>query len=80
MHKMPSYRISGDASRTYGYIVAYESKVEAAGAHVASRHIAVGLAGYAPFMPNHGHPALMPDVCGPDGPARCACLQQDRLR
>ena len=42
---------------------------------MASRRIAVGLAGYAPcFMPNHGHPALIPGACGLDGPARCAAL------
>ena len=40
----------------------------------ASRRTAVGLAGCAPrFVPNRGHPALIPDASGPLGPARCAC-------
>lgn len=41
---------------------------------VASRRTAVGFAGCAPrFVPNRGHPALIPDAFGPVGPARCAC-------
>jgi hypothetical protein len=36
---------------------------------------AAGLAGVAPHLaPSCGHPALIPDACGPGGPARCACL------
>ncbi|AJP48575.1 hypothetical protein PG1C_09220 [Rugosibacter aromaticivorans] len=43
---------------------------------LASRRTAVGLVGYAPrFVPNHGHPALIPDASGPAWICRACALR-----